>query len=344
MSTTAGYFDETLRLAIRARASELRFDDRINLQYIPQIESMKAIMQNETTKVTAVENPKKDDVVEVEWINACGLETRECDYCNFDGTQLSTNIEQYSLDLCREVAFEVPESVARTNDFNHAEFVAKGFLAADKLLNEWFNQQILTELNAAKGVNVLAPGTNRGCIVGSETYITAPYWNAALFAYFQRVAERNRFGSPYLVSGSNLHEAFLIADYNKGNADGKGEQAMFGSMKIYFDEHNIDTLFDPILYTFMINRGSIALANKARYEGYTVNSPKEYRSELRHAMTSQFSNLKYDVHYTDECDSDTDTFVESYKVILRAGVFFNPTGCDDNNTGMLSFQCDECPS
>lgn len=343
MSTTQGYFDETDLQAIRLKADEIAFDDRINLQYIPRIDSMKTIMAKETTKIKQLENPDKDDTVEIEWINTCAVTTQECTTCDFNGTLASTNIQTETLDLCREVEIAVDDNVARTNDFDHVEFVAKLQLQADKQLNEWFNRQILTEILAARGVNLLDPGTNRGCISGTDTYLTAPYWGADIMSYFIRATESNQFGSPYLLSGANFHEAWLNADFNAGNANGKGNKSMFSSMDISFDEWNFTQVFAAINYTFMINNGSIALGNKARYDAFGPSNPRVFKSEDRWSETSRFSSLKFDVHYTNACQTSTGSMLHSWKYILRTGIWFNPTGCNETNTGILAFRCGECP-
>lgn len=336
MSTTAGYFDETIMQAIRLKQSIIAFGDRTGLQFIPQIDSLLAVMANETQKITQLERPDKDITVEIEWINACDIATRSCTNCNFDGTQLSTNIETYTLNLCQEVAFDVYENPMRTNDFSVEDQVALGFVKADVELSEWANAQVLTAINNAKGTNLLAPGTNRGCISGADTYITAPYWGAELLAYLARMNKWNRFGSPYMLTGANLHESKLIADFNSGNADGKGKVSMFGSMPIYFDEVNIETLFPN--QSFVLNRGALAIANKVRYPNRI-----EYFDEARWSINSDFTDLKYDVFYTNVCQTDNDTFLHSYKVKLRMAIPINPTGCDDNNTGIISLVCGECP-
>lgn len=336
MSTIAGYFDETIQQAIRIRQSQLAFGDRTDLQFMPQIESLKSVMANETQKITQLENSNKDVTVEVEWINACQIGTTSCTNCTFGGTELSTNVETYTLNLCQESKFRVFENPMRTNDFSVEELVALGFVKADVELAEWANGQVLAAINNAKGTNLLAPGTNRGCISGNDTYITAPYWGAELLAYTARMNIWNRFSNSYMLTGANLHESKLIADFNSGNADGKGKVSMFGSMPIFFDEVNIETLFPN--QSFIMNKGAMAIANKVRYPNRI-----RYFDQERWSIGSDFTSLKYDVHYTNTCQTDNDTFLHEYKVILRMAIPINPTGCDDNNTGILSLICGECP-
>ena len=181
MSTTAGAFDETLLNDLRVKADELMFDGRIGLQFQPRIEILKAIQAVQTAQITpkfmqlkqSNGGSKKYDV-EVEWENACDIVAQDCTVCEIDGEKLSTNIEHYSLDFCKEVAFHVDEYDYVDNDFDFVTSFAKGMLRADKQLAEALAAYAVSVLNSNKGVNVFTGGP--GSVSGSDTYITAPFW------------------------------------------------------------------------------------------------------------------------------------------------------------------------
>ena len=318
-------------------------DDRVKLQYQPQADLLAPFITNANKQVNVVHNSKgkmKNLTAEVEWINACEIDDQACTYCSPGGNELSTNTTTYTMDICREVGFTVTEYPMLTNDFDMDMLIAKGFMKADMLLSEYFAAQAVAFLNTNKGVNALAPGTNRGCISGTDTYIKAAYWNAELMGYFARVRSRNRFGNPYLLSGANLHEAAIISNFNAGNADGKGSQAMFGSLPIYFDEYQIDTVNTPDLYTYMIQPGTYAVANKAYYNP----TPITYFDDKRWSMSAGgIPGFEYDVHYSNACNAENGFPDHNFTVKLNAGIFINPEQCDDNNTGILTFICGDCP-
>ncbi len=221
MSTTAGVFSETTLRTIRAMADEIFFDDRIKQQFIPQIEIINAIKTVQTAAVNPKFSqlkdskgmPKRTDV-EVIWENACGLTAGECTECTLDGDKLSTNAQTYSLDFCREVQFTVSEADYIDNEFDANLAVAKAFLRADKLLAEAYAAYCVSVLEANKGINNLTTG--KGVVSGSDTYILASYWDAALMAYLSRVAILNQFTNPTIVSGSNLYENVWVAKMNVG--------------------------------------------------------------------------------------------------------------------------------
>lgn len=343
MSIYKGVFTDTAIQNVRVMLEKLRMDDRVKLQFQPQVDLLAPFMSNGNPNVNIVQNSKgkmKDLVVEVEWINACEIADQACTNCSEGGNELSTNTKTYTMDICREVPFTVYEYDMLTNDFDMEMLIAKGFMKADEQLSDYFATQVVAFLNTNKGVNALDPGTNRGCISGADTYIKAAYWNAELMGYFGRVKQRNRFTNPYILSGANLHEAALISNFNAGNADGKGTQAMFGSLPIYFDEYQIDTVNSPTLITYMIQPYTYAVANKAYY----TPSPITYDFGKRWSITSKFiPGFEYDVHYSNTCDSNTGFPVHNFTVKLKSGIYINPEACDDNNTGILTFLCGDCP-
>ena len=345
MSIYKGVFTDTAIQNIRVMLERIMLDDRVKQQYIPQAELLNPFIANANKNVNVVLNSKgkmKDLVAEVEWINACELADQACTNCDPGGTELSTNTTTYQMDICREVPFTVYEYDMLTNDFNKEELIAKGFLKADMLLAEYFAAQVVAFLNTNTGVNVGPdPGTQRGCIDGTLTYIKPAYWNAELMGLMARTKMLNRFSNPYLLSGANLHEASIISNFNAGNADGKGAQAMFGSLPIYFDEYQIDTVNTPSLLTYMINSGSYAVSNKAYYNP----NPMVFDFGQRWSMASKFiPGFEYDVNYNNTCDSNTNFPVHNFTVKLKAGLHINPEACDDNNTGILTFVCGDCPS
>lgn len=343
MSIYKGVFTDTALQNIRVMLEKIAMDDRVKLQFQPQADLLAPFIANANKQVDVVLGSlgkMKKPVAEVEWINACEIDDQACTNCTEGGNELSTNTKTYEIDICREVPFTVTEYPFLKNDFDFPMLVAQGFMKADMLLAEYFGDQSIAFLNTNKGVNALAPGTNRGCISGTDTYISAAYWNAELMGYFSRARSSNRFGNPYLLSGANLHESSIIANFNAGNSEGKGAQAMFGSMPIYFDEHTVDSVNTPNLYTYMIQPGTYAVANKAYYNP----TPIQYQEDKRWSMASKFiPGFEYDVHYSNTCASANGFPVHNFVVKLNAGIYINPEACDDNNTGILAFRCGDCP-
>lgn len=333
MSTTAGYFDETILNDIRVRAAKIRFNDRVKQQYVANVDVIKAIQAVETANVYPSKARRKDVDVEVIWQNVCGQSVEDNTTCVIGGSKSSTNLEEYALTYEKKVSFSEDEADFTDNEFELYEAVAKQFVTADKNLAENFSQYCVSQLEAFRGWNTVEDG--KGTVVGSDTYVPPSYWNPSLVAYFQRVAILNQFTAPVFLSGNNLYEQMFIASANAANANGKGDAILYNKLRMYFDLFNIDTVNDPDLKTYMLSTGSLALAYRARNP-----QKKEVVNGVftRWQMKSEHLPFYYDVYYEPECTTD-DLVQHNFKIKLNADLFLNPTGCDDNNSGVLSFVC-----
>ena len=337
MSTTAGAFDETLLNNLRVKADELMFDDRIKLQFMPQIEVLKAIQAVQTANITnkfiqlkqSNGGSKKYDV-QVEWENACEIVAQDCTVCEIDGEKLSTNLDLFSLDFCKEVAFHVDEADYIDNDFDFITSFAKGFLRADKQLAEALAAYAVSVLNANKGVNVFTGGP--GVVSGSDTYVGASYWGPGLMAYLTQVQMMNQFTSPVLASGANFFQDYFITNNQAGNVN----KPLYGTFPIYFDQFNIDTVNTPNLFTYMLSMGSVALGNRT----YNPSSVEENGGAnwKRWTVPSKLvPGISYDAFYKQSCSNDL--IKHDFKYKLTADVLVNPAGCSATNTGILTFIC-----
>lgn len=334
MSTIGGAFTETQLLQQRVRAAEIMFDDRIKQQFVPQFDVLKGIQAVQTATINASFQRKKEFDVEIMWENFCDIVAEDCTgSCTLGGNKSSTNAETKTLSCLKEVGFSMSEHDFIDNEFDMN--IAKALLKADKELVEAFAQYAVAQLEAFKGLNELTTG--KGVLVGSDTNINPSYWNASLFAYLARVAIMNKFTNPILLSGNNLYEANYMAQANGANADGKGDKILFGTMPIYFDLFNIDSMNAPALKTYMLSQGSLAMANKT----FNPDVPEKTMDFTRYTMRSNFfPALKYDVWYDNECEAGTNRLIKhNYTIRLIADIYNNPSGCALNNSGVLAFNC-----
>lgn len=336
MSTTAGYFDETILNDIRVRAAQIKFDDRVKQQYVANYDVIKAVQAVQTATVYNSKAKSKVVDVEVIWQNVCGQTVEDNVTCVIGGSKSSTNLKEYALTYEKVVNFSEDEADFDDNEFDIKSAIAKQFLTADKNITENFAQYCVAQIEAFRGWNVVTAG--KGTPVGADTYIRPSHWNASLAAYFSRVAILNQFTTPKMLSGNNLYEQMWVAKANAANADGKGDAIMYGGMDMYFDLFNIDSVNDPTLKTYMLSMGSLAMASRA------LNPQNPDRTDVftRWQMKSDYLPFSYDVYYTTECTTD-DRIQHNFKIKLNADLFINPTGCDDNNTGVLSFVCGATP-
>lgn len=335
MSTTAGVFSETQLVNIQAKADSIWMDRIQKEDYVPQAEIVKCLIAQTTAKFGDLKG-KKDPTVEVGWVNACDVSAASCTDCTITGTELSTNVEEYYLNREQCAEFKVGEDAFRTNFFDFEDVVAKGLLKASLALDEYWAAQAVAVLNANVGVNESDGG--KGTVSGTSTYVGAPYWNADLMGYFNRVSVQNRFKRPMLISGLNLYESIWTAEWEKCCENGIGK---FGSMDFCFDLFNIDSVNDPDYVTYMLNRGALAFVTKCYYQGSTAANPMKYMDQYRWSMPSFYlPGVCYDVHYENNCD-DGDFFSHEFKLKTFGDIFLNPVGCTSTRTGILEFICGE---
>lgn len=332
MSTTAGVFSETTLLSIRAMIDKIKMDDRVMQQYKARVDSVNIMPKVQTADISLLSAKEKDYEIEVEWMNSCGIEDQECTSCTVGGAELSTNTQKYKLELCREVPFTVNRRTFIDNDFGYEEAIAKGLLQADVKLSEYVCQQLIATILANMGVNAFNVAGEIGTVVGNTTTIAHADFTAAAIPYILKVMNYNRFTNPTTLSGNLLFNAWQLANFNSGNLDGKGNEAMFKSLDMNWDIFNF-TALNLNDYMFAISQGSLAWASKCYYGQAVEDYGKEGK---KWSIPSQFiPGFSWDVHYNTGCDSDL--IKEDFKVKAKFGIFNNPAGCEANNTGILSF-------
>lgn len=339
MSIVAGVFSETDLVNIQVKADQVWMDRAQKQDYVAQVEVIKAIQAQQTATFGSLLTGKKDRTVEISWVNACEMDDTAVTNCTFPSTELSTNIQEAELTSERQTGFTVREYPMVTNTYDMEEIVAKGLLSASKILDEWWAAQAVAAVNSYKGVNEVTVG--KGAVSGTDTYIIPAYWNSDLIAYFTRVGIMNRMVNPYLLSGNNLFESVWNAAREAGQAGDESKVLKFGELPLYFDLFNIDSANDPDLVTYLIARGAVAFVTKAYYDA----NPIKYFDQSRYSIPSQnLPGVRYDVHYTNECDSNSDWINHSFKVKTLGDFFLNPVGCTSTRTNVLSFICGEEPS
>lgn len=353
MSITPGEFDHTRLLQQRHYADQLLLDGRIKQQWIPKIAVFDYIKSLQTAQVNTAFNTraKKDFDIEVMWMNTCADLLIENQSCVRGGEEASTNAKTYKLEKEIVAGFTVRDDEFRDNEYDADVAIAKLFLQADRQISEAFAIHLVEQLHLFAGVNQVTNG--KGFINPVDDTITDIHpsdWTAEIMAYFNRVMHLNRFSNPAMITGSNLYETLFVSEAMALNSDGKGDWRLWGKMPIWFDLFNVDTPTEPDLFTFMVEQGSIAMANKA----FNPTMAK-YLDHYQYTMPSKFmSGMTYDVFYDNACnDSESarypDMVVHNWKIKFTADLFLNPYGCDaeedehgvqtgGDNSGVLRFR------
>lgn len=338
MSTTAGVFSETLLQNTIAKADELMLDAQIKKQFTPHIEASKAFLAGQTGNMQLLKNQNKDIELTVWWDNVCQNTGRACAPCEVGGEESSTNTKTYKLEECWGYGFSVDENNFTGNYADPATHIAKQKLAKKKAIAEYITQAMVASLNGFAGINQLAGF--QGTVSGTDTLINAALWDAKLLAYFNQVITANYFADAAFLTGSNFYQAATIAKASAGNANGAGDANLFSMMNPFFDQLNVDSVNNPDLVTYLIERGSVAFASKAVFD---MNSPRDLGmaggklikawSEENGYIPGLIENWKY------AATCLNDRTLHEFSVEVKYGIFQNPTGCNEEITGVLRFVC-----
>lgn len=335
MAIVAGDFTATqLRQSI-LRADNMWSNDMMKADFEANVDIWKAIKAEQNANVTLLQDSEKDRDVKVVWANMCGEQAvdDDGDDCDLAGNQLGTDSKVYSLGFAKQWKFTVDELDFRTQEnVSFEEIVAKGMMKGDKILSESISAAAIARVESFKGVNTVTDGVGTVNGVTTETDIAAADWNERLFAYLYRVGLQNQLSNPFLLSGTNMFEDYLVVQANRANGEGKGASNLYSMMRTYFDLFNIDPANSPNLKSYLINRGSIAFASKNYYGA----APVRYKQQDRYSIASRnLPGVRYDVYYTNRCSADT--ILHDFQMKAKFDYFINPTGCDGTRTGVLAF-------
>ena len=332
----AGNFDCGLLLESKVKMNELWADSQANLQYVAEVEAYKFVKSLQTVQMTELQDPNKDRVVKVTWLEDCATsEVDDCgDECSPGGSEIEDNCKTYQLDICKSIGFQVKEKYFRGSNWDRTEVIARAMMTKMKQLDEYIAQLVVSKLDTFAGTNQHVP--SHFSTSGHDTVIGAPYWTPELFAYFSEASILNRMRGSQLLSGTNLYQSSFIAAANAGNANGVGAGRMFGSMPISFDLFNVDSTLGA-KKTFMVRPNAVAIVSKSYYPT-TPEEVKGKAAHIRYSVPSEnLPGMTYDVIYDTECNGSEIT--HKWQVRATLGVFANPANCGGTTTGVLSFKC-----
>lgn len=320
-----------------AKMDKIWMDNETKADYIAEVGVLEALRNEQTARLEELKTPNKDKTLRIWWLSQCGLVAEDCDDdaddCDFSGPEVEEKCEDYALDICTSTKFSIEDNVFRTNEANPEDALVLQMMAAMKVLDEALAQKAVAKLNTFVGINQYNAGI--GQVSGVTTFIPANYWGPDMYGYFGMVKIKNKFTNPFLIHGTNLFQANWQAAYDAINPTAKNK---YGSMRSYWDLFNIDAINAPDAVSYMIEKGAVAFANKARYP---LNKPVDYQFGKRWSVESNaLPGVFYDVYYKERCVAD-DLIYHDYKIKARAGLFLNPFGCNADKTGVLKFVCGE---
>lgn len=345
-SETAGTFTCTLLQKTIAKIDQIWADNATQSDYDADVELLRALRAEQTASFEELKNPDKDKTMRVWWLQDCSTGVSTCaddaEDCEFSGPEVESKCQDYALDICAHVSFSIEDNVFRTNEADASMALAKAMAARMKELDNYFAQSATAKLDTFAGTNQYTGGI--GTVSGVTTYIPSNFWGPDIYGYFNLVKVKNKFKNAFMIHGENLNQWMWQAEFNNQNANNKDQKPKLSSIRSYWDLFNVDMINEGEKISYMVDKGSVAVVNKARYP---LNNPKTYQFGKRWSIESKaLPGVYYDVYYKERCAmvDGEEKIYHDYKIKLRAGVFLNPTGCNEDKTGVLRFACGTAPA
>jgi hypothetical protein len=334
----AGNFDASQILRLQRKADQIWADNMARQDYVARTGILSALRARQTAQLAELQDPMKSHTIRVMWLHACDIADQAVsDECNFSANELSSDYNDYTIDITRECNFAVKTRLdLRSDEFNEEEKIARGLLAADRELCEYFAQQCVSKLNTFAGTNTYngpLGGTAWTNSAGS-TEIPADQWNSTLMNSLSVAAYKQKFNAPFIVAGESLHYVIEEARQNRGNLDGAGDFVRMGLIDAAVDYVNIDLVNDPEYAAYMINTGAVAIVTKNYNPINPMVSQNPWTMHYRYA-SQNVPGLVFDAFMTEACSSREIT--KKWSIQLNAGIYLNPHGCTETNTGVLKF-------
>lgn len=321
---------------IQAIAENLWVDPQSNIDMIADVEAARAVLENQQVNFTEIQGVKKR-AISLEWQQKCSITTTSCtDDCDITGEDVTPECKEYEIECLQETSFVVPERAYRERTITMQEAIAKNMLLHKKALDEWLAQYIVTGLLANAGVNVFNGGV--GTVAGTTTTIAANNWDDTIWGYFNRVIRGNKFRMPYMLTGDNLYQLIFNRMHEVATEAGKAGMAKIGSIRaIYQDPENVEVIAPNT--TFLVHKTAAAFVNKAWNPIGAVNA---YQRAGQYWLWSEPSmnipGIFYDIVMKEACEAND--FSQAFKIQLHGLFAVNPYPCDENNTGILTFECE----
>lgn len=321
---------------IQAKADAIWLDPIKNIDLKADVNSAKAVIENQAVKFGEIQQKDKKRVISLEWLTDCDAATEACtDDCSIDGEDATPECKEYEITCLQESSFKVADRVYRERTINPEESIAFLLERRKKLLDEYIAKFVLTGILAAAGTNVYTGGAG-ATVAAALTTITAANWNDNIWGYFDLVARLNKFTSPYGITGTNLYQLIFNRSLEVGNADGKGNYAKMNTLKMYLDPENVEVIAPA--YTFLLHKTAVAFVGKAWYPLGGANAVQLTADRMAWSENSRnLPGVSYDI-FTERTCLNNDYFT-AFKVQLHGLFALNPSPCSATNTGILAFAC-----
>ena len=168
-------------------------DSAKKIDYVAEVESAKAIVENSTARMEYITDSAKKRQARIYWNKFCNgvVSTTEPDFCAFTGPEADAQCKDYEIDSRVSTTFTIDEKNYETNNLNVPEVFADNMLKSMKALDEKVAQIIVAKLATFASANQYQEGIGCSDETGDwlSTYINPSYWSPSVYAYLVKAAK-----------------------------------------------------------------------------------------------------------------------------------------------------------
>lgn len=275
----AGDFSNSQMYPIIEAASRMWDNSRHLIDQISEIESVRAIAENQRVNLNPVLINGSCVGYEIAWlkgtdITAAVIGDMSDEDCKLTGPELESVKKTYGNTVGRHAEFTVWDDECK-GVIEYAEKIAEGLMIAMKKIKDAINGEAVAFLNANLQANGYTTGV--GTVSGTSTFIDPTLWNADIIGQLALIAQMNRISDVVTLTGTNLWVPMFNAPFNALNMDQKDQLAKLSYYKRWYaDPFTVDQVVGSPA-TFLWDRGAIAFYTKNDYQN---EAPKMNNDEL----------------------------------------------------------------
>ena len=325
-------------------------DGQYQADYVAEVEGLRAIRENQTANIQPLADRSKNYEVKVTWLDSSAIAPSNLgnsggNNCDLDEPEIDAKATVYEIDNFWKDGFSVNEDEVKDSIYSVEELMARGMVDALNRLDEKVSVVSVGIADTYSGKNLYPLQYTYNAVTGQTEVPAAEYTKPEFFAYLRQTTIMNRMRNTYIIDSGTLYQDQLIADANSANSDGKGAARLYQSFKIYQDMLGMvqANLTSDLL---LINKGALAFGHKTKYTA----APTEYGGKVNQTRWSVASpnlpGVRYDAYYSLKCvapktagakgTAGEETILHTWRFIARFGLWLNPVGFKEGNTGVLS--------
>lgn len=319
---------------IQRMADDIWADPMKNNDLIAEVETVRAVLENQSVKFEDITRGKNNEL-RVEWLTKCDPVVEACvASCDVTGEDAEPACKDYEIECLYQSSFKVPMKHYRERTIEMDQSIAFQKLVHMKALDERIAQYVIAGLVANAGTNLFTGGV--GTVSGTTTFIAPQSWDLSIFGYFDQVKRLNKFRNPYMITGNNLYQLLFNTPLEAGTSVDKGGVKKIGTLRIYQDPENIED--HAAGDSFLIHKTAVALLNKAWGKINPINAQPfagqywEWSEESKN-----LPGIYYDFLMKETCEDGE--YYRAMKISFSGLFAANPFPCDDDNTGIILFEC-----